>query len=129
MSQKTVIAHVYGKEYALACDVGQEQHLQQLIADVNRRTLELEQAVGKLPEALMLLYTGLMIADELHDSRRDLARARDELARTQETLARTEKQLAESSADERFAAMEEGVAENLYAVARRMEGLAEKLAA
>ncbi len=55
MSQKTIIAQVYGKAYTLACDVGQEQHLQSLIQEVNERAFQLEKAVGKLPEPLMLV--------------------------------------------------------------------------
>jgi cell division protein ZapA (FtsZ GTPase activity inhibitor) len=34
---KTVKAVVYGKEYTLACDEGQEQHLQQLVQQLNAR--------------------------------------------------------------------------------------------
>ena len=57
MSMKTLTAHVYGKDYALACDAGQEQHLANLVQQVNGRTQKLEKAVGKLSEPLMLLYT------------------------------------------------------------------------
>ena len=44
MSQKTVTAHVYGKEYTLACDAGQEQHLHTLIHDMNSRITSLEKS-------------------------------------------------------------------------------------
>lgn len=119
---KTVIATVYGKEYTLACDVGQEQHLAKLVTEVNARIAQLEKAVGKLPEPLMLLYTTLMVADELHDTKRDLARTRDELAATREHMA-------QSGDDARLAALEDEVAGNLFAIASRIEGLADKLAA
>jgi cell division protein ZapA len=119
---KTVIAHVYGKEYTLACDAGQEQHLGKLVQEINARAMQLEKAVGKLPEPLMLLYTALMVADELHDTKRDLNRSRDELATTRQ-------QMAESGDDARLAALEEEVAENLHAIATRIEGLADKLSA
>ena len=122
MSQKTVIAHVYGKEYTLACDVGQEQHLQTLVQEVNARIRTLEKAVGKLPEPLMLLYSTLMVADELHDTKRDLARTREDLAHTRQ-------QMSEAGDDARMAALEEEVAENLHAIASRIEGLADKLSA
>lgn len=123
MSQKTVTATVYGKEYTLACDAGQEHHLGGLIADLNARTSQLEKAVGKLPEPLMLLYTALMIADELHDSKRDYTRTRDDLNRTLQ-------QLETAGADDaRLALLEEEVANNLHAVAMRMESLADKLSA
>ena len=129
MSQKTVISRVYGKDYALACDVGQEPHLNSLVADFNQRTVDLEKAVGRLPESLMLLYTALMVCDELHDTERELARAKEELARTREELARAQRELGEVADDTRFNALEEEVAQNLFAVAKRMEVLAEKLAA
>jgi cell division protein ZapA len=120
---KTVIAHVYGKEYTLACDVGQEQHLGALVREVNARTQQLEKAVGKLPEPLMLLYTALMVADELHDTRREQARLRADL---DHALAQLD---ATSGDDTRLAALEEEVAENLHAIATRIEGLADKLTA
>jgi len=123
MSQKTVVAHVYGKDYALACDSGQEQHLLGLVADLNARTGQLEKAVGKLPEPLMLLYTALMVADELYDTKRELSRARDELHRAR-------RQIEESSGDDaRLTVLEEEVASNLHAIATRIEGLADKLSA
>lgn len=123
LSQKTIIAHVYGKEHMLACDAGQEQHLAQLITEINSRIGQLEKAVGKLPEPLMLLYTALMISDELHDTKRELIRTRDE-------LARTNRQLEEAGAeDTRLTQLEEEVATNIHALAARLEGLATKLAA
>lgn len=122
MSQKTVVAHVYGKEYTLACDAGQESHLAMLVQQLNGRIHQLEKAVGKLPEPLMLLYTALMVADELSDSTRDHARTKDELARVL-------RQLDESGDDARLAALEEEVANNLHAIATRIESLADKLSA
>ena len=119
---KTVIAHVYGKEYTLACDTGQEQHLHKLINEINTRTQQLEKAVGKLPEPLMLLYTALMVADELHDTKRDLNQTKSDLAHVQE-------QVNVAGDDARLALLEEEVASNLAAVANRMELLADKLAA
>jgi cell division protein ZapA (FtsZ GTPase activity inhibitor) len=104
------------------CDAGQEQHLAKLVVEVNARIAQLEKAVGKLPEPLMLLYTTLMVADELHDTKRDLYRTRDELSSVRQ-------QMAESGDDARLAALEDEVANNLHAIATRMEGLADKLAA
>lgn len=120
MVMKTVIAVVQGKEYTLACDAGQEQHLYHLVKQVNSRADQLVKGVGKLTEPLMLLYTALMVADELHEAHKENARLRDELARAQEML--------DTHGDEaRIAALEEGMAESLLALASRIEGIAEKL--
>ena len=75
----TVRAEVYGKEYTLACDDGQEQHLQQLVAQVEERTSRLGGHLGRIPDSLMLLYSALMLADELHEAKHELARMRQQI--------------------------------------------------
>ncbi len=119
---KTVQAHVYGKEYTLACDEGQEAHLAQLVKQINARIERLNKAVGHLPESLMLLYTSLMVADELHDANREITRLRQELDTTQQAVATED-------GDARISAIEETLASNLEEFASRINGLAEKLAA
>lgn len=121
MSQKSVTAYIYGKEYTLACDAGQEQHLMGLVHQINSRVERLEKTVGKLPEPLMLVYTALMFADELHDNGRENAQISEE-------LSKTKRQLNETGDDARMAALEEDMAESLQELAGRLEGLAEKLA-
>ena len=121
MTMKTLTAHVYGKDYALACDAGQEQHLANLVQQVNGRTQKLEKAVGKLSEPLMLLYTALMLADELYDAQTAHNRTKDELIRTQG-------QLNAAGDSAKIAALEEDMADSLQELAARIEGLAEKLA-
>lgn len=123
---KTITAYVYGKEYTLACDDGQEAHLNHLIAQVNARAERLERAVGKLPEAMMLLYTALMTADELHDISRESAQVKDELAKSKRAA---ESHASTQGSDAAREALEEEVAENLDELAARLTSLAEKLAA
>ena len=119
---KTVKAVVYGKEYTLACDAGQEQHLAQLVSQLNGRAKTLEKAVGKLPDGLMMVYVSLMLSDEIHDATRENARLKEE-------LARISRQLHDSNPDDaRVSALEEEVAENLQQLATRITGLAAKLA-
>lgn len=119
---KTVHTVVYGKEYTLACDEGQEAHLKQLVSQVNARAERLEKAVGKLPENMMLLYTALMTADELHDAARDIAKLKEELVN-----ARAGGESADSSA--RVESLQEEMAQNLNTLAQQLEGLTVKLAA
>ena len=121
-AMKTVQARVYGKDYTLACDAGQEQHLMQLIKQVDARALRLDQAVGNLRDDMMLLYTALMIADELHDAQKENARLKAEFE--------SARRLAEAgSNDKRLAVLEEDLAENLSELAERIGSLAGKLEA
>lgn len=121
---KTITGTVYGKDYTLACDVGQERHLHTLIGQVNQRTTRLEGAIGRLPEALMLLYTALMIADELHESQKEVARLNQELEQARRLLEQTN---ATGQTD--TAGLEEAVSQNILEIAARLENVANKLAA
>ena len=120
---KTITGLVYGREYTLACDVGQERHLQNLVTQLNQRSGRLEQAIGKLPENLMLLYTALMVADELHESQKEVARLNEELAQARRLLETA------GSVNSNTHQLEEAVAANLFEVAERMNAVAGKLAA
>lgn len=121
---KTITGTVYGKDYTLACDVGQERHLHNLIGQVNQRTARLEGAIGKLPEALMLLYTALMIADELHESQKEVTRLGQELEQARRLLDQTN---ATGNTD--TAGLEQAVSQNLFELAARLDQVANKLAA
>lgn len=114
----TVRAEVYGKEYALACDDGQERHLQQLIAQVNERTERLGGHLGRVPDSLMLLYSALMLADELHEAKSEIARMRQHL--------QSASQLNNSAAPN--AELEATMASTLQDIATRIETIAAKLA-
>lgn len=123
MSQmKTITGTVYGKEYTLACDVGQERQLQQLVSQLNQRATRLESAIGKLPENLMLLYTALMVADELSESQKEVAKLTEELAQARRLL----EQAGPASGN---AQLEEAVSANVLEIAARLEAIAGKLAA
>jgi hypothetical protein len=70
----------------------------------------------------MMVYTALMLSDELHDSQREATRLKEE-------LIKTHRQMHESNPDDaRLVALEEEVAGNLQELASRIEVLAEKLA-
>lgn len=119
---KTITGMVYGKEYTLACDVGQERHVQQLVAQLNQRAQRLDGAIGKLPENLMLLYTALMVADEL-------AEAQKEQVRLNEELLQARRLLEQAGPANAAAGMEAAVAENILDIAARLDAVATKLAA
>ena len=58
---------IYGREYTLACDDGQEAHLGKLVQMINDRVTTLVSDMGRASESTMLVYTALMLADELID--------------------------------------------------------------
>lgn len=60
---------VNDREYLLACEDGEEDHLAELAKYLNNNVTELVQSVGQVGEARLLLMAGLLIADELFDAR------------------------------------------------------------
>jgi cell division protein ZapA len=111
----TVKAIIAEKEYKLACEDGQEQHLEALVKQVDGRAQTLLKQVGKLPENMLLIYTALMIADELHDAKKEMRK----LVTAMEN----------GSDGAKLAAMEAEMATHIETMASRIEHLARRLEA
>lgn len=111
----TVKAIIAGKEYTLACEDGQEQHLETLVKQVDGRAQTLLKQVGKLPENMLLIYTALMLADELHDTKKEIRKL----------VAAMEN----GSDGAKLTAMENEMANHIETMATRIEQLAARLEA
>lgn len=73
---------VNGREYLVACEDGEEAHLLELADYLNRIVGELVQSIGQVGEARLMLMAGLLIADELFESRNSVARLESDAADT-----------------------------------------------
>lgn len=62
-----------GRTYSLACRDGDEAHLTELAAMLESKTGGLTSALGSMSEPRLLLMAGLLIADELVESRKQRA--------------------------------------------------------
>lgn len=62
---------VNDRAYEVACDDGQESHVQELAQFVDKRMSDLIRAVGRIDDSRLLLMTCLLIADELSEIRRN----------------------------------------------------------
>mgnify|MGYP002642357131 CR=1 FL=1 len=63
---------INGRNYQVACDDGQEQHLGELGEVVNEKVAALAASAGQIGESRLLLMASLLIADDLADSLRKL---------------------------------------------------------
>lgn len=66
---------INGRNYQIACDDGQEAHLEQLGEYVDRRVRELVAAVGQVGDSRLLVMVSLLIADELAETYAQLKKA------------------------------------------------------
>ncbi|MGE3333311.1 MAG: cell division protein ZapA [Rhodospirillaceae bacterium] len=59
---------IRGRQYQIACDDGQEAHLARLGRFLDQRAEQLHGSLGSVSDALLLVMTGLVVADELTDT-------------------------------------------------------------
>ncbi len=73
MAQVTL--RISGYVYTVGCEDGQEGHLQAMADEVEQRITQIKALGGQSGEARLLLLAALLMADELHDLKTELAQA------------------------------------------------------
>ena len=68
-----------GKEFLLSCEDGQEEHLEELLIQINRKFNELKNDLGNLGENKLLLITAVKVMDEYHETKKKVEQKKDEL--------------------------------------------------
>jgi cell division protein ZapA len=113
----TVTIKVGGRDYRIACDDGQEEHLRLLADDVDDRVRSLIFGMENNPgESMSLLLTALTMADELV-----------ELKRENERLSRGGGFGTAPADEHRILEMEAAMAATLDEIASRIEKIADQV--
>ena len=109
---------VNGRVYRMACEDGQEDHVNELGVRFNAAIDELRGALGEIGDQRLLVMAGILMTDRLDDAERRLKRAETDI-----------RDLRDRSRDSqsRMEGLEENFAANLSAAAARIERLAERL--
>ena len=68
-----------GKEFLLSCDDGQEEHLEELLIQINQKFNELKNNLGNLGENKLLLITAVKVMDEYHETKKKVEQKQIEL--------------------------------------------------
>ena len=66
------------KEFLLSCDDGQEEHLEELLIQINQKFNSLKNELGNLGENKLLLITAVKIMDEYFDTRKKVEYKKNE---------------------------------------------------
>lgn len=77
---KNIEITINGHNYTLACDQGQESHVEQLAEEVSMRSVQLAKGMPNANETMVLVMTCLMLADELYESRQEAGALHEHLA-------------------------------------------------
>jgi len=116
MAQVTVT--IDGKQYRMACDEGQEEHLMELAARFDRYVTHLKGSFGEIGDQRLTVMAGIMVMDELAELQKRVRGMESEIA----TLRKTRDD-ALTKATKNDAVLTDA----LSSLAERMEGLATRL--
>ncbi len=113
-----VNAAIAGRQFRLACEDGQEEHLQALAKDMDARIAELRKKFGEIGDTRLTVMAGLMVADELAEAARRIRLLEEETSALQD---------ARVVASDRAKTASSAVAGAFNSAAERLEGITKKL--
>jgi cell division protein ZapA len=114
----SVNATIAGRQFRLACEDGQEEHLQMLAKDIDERIEGLRKQFGEIGDTRLTVMAALMVADELSEAAHNLRRMEEELNALRDARV--------VSAD-RAKAASDAVVGAFNSAAERLEGITRKL--
>ncbi|HEY2135387.1 MAG TPA: cell division protein ZapA [Xanthobacteraceae bacterium] len=109
---------INGRQYRMACEDGQENHLARLSQELDQRITRLRTDFGEIGDMRLTVMAALIVADELSEQGQRLRRLEDELTALQD---------ARMVAADRAKANEAAIAAAFNAAAGRIEKLAKRL--
>ena len=68
-----------GKEFLLSCEDGQEEHLEELLIQINQKFNSLKNDLGNLGENKLLLITAVKVMDEYYETKKKIELKKEEL--------------------------------------------------
>jgi cell division protein ZapA len=113
-----VNATIAGRQFRLACEDGQEDHLQALAHDLDQRIIDLRRRFGEIGDTRLTVMAALMLADELTEAARHTRRLEEEATAMQD---------ARIVAADRARAASDAVINAFNSAAERIEGITRKL--
>lgn len=113
-----VVVTIAGRTYRMACEDGEEAHLEELARLVEAKILSLREGFGDIGEQRIVVMAALTIADEASIAARKLQAAEAELAALQGR---------DEALREREAALQDEVATALEDAAERIERVVKDL--
>ena len=68
-----------GKNFLLSCDDGQEEHLEELLVQINQKFGDLKNELGNIGENKLLLITTIQLIDEYFDLKQKVTQQKTKL--------------------------------------------------
>jgi cell division protein ZapA len=109
---------INGRQFRLACEDGQEEHLTKLAQDLDRRIVELRKKFGEIGDVRLTVMAAITVADEMSEAMKRIHRLEEELVAMQDARIATSDRTKEASA---------AVAHAFNSAAERLESITKKL--
>ena len=109
---------INGRQYRMACENGQEEHLLALSQDLDQRIAQLRTSFGEVGDTRLTVMASLTVADELAEAGKRIRALEEELAALKE---------ARGMASDRTQATQAALVMAFNTAAARIEGLTKKL--
>ena len=113
-----VTATIAGRQFRLACEDGQEEHLQALAKNLDQRIVDLRAKFGEIGDTRLTVMAALVLSDELAEAQRRIRVLEEEIAALQD---------ARVVAAERAKAASSAVVHAFNSAAERIEGITKRL--
>ncbi|MEM9122734.1 MAG: cell division protein ZapA [Pseudomonadota bacterium] len=117
---------INNRTYKVACDDGQEDRIVYLSKLLNEKVMHLVKGLGQTTDSHFLLMAGLLIADELQESRENAVRLERQVA---EMRAQTSGAAGASDGSAELASLESEMADLIDETAASLEEIAAALSA
>src|SRR4029079_6985318 len=75
---------INGRQFRMACEDGEEDHLRQLATGLDERIVALRGQFGEIGDARLTVMAALMISDALSESNKKMRRLEQEMAALQD---------------------------------------------
>lgn len=109
---------INARQYRMACENGQEDHLLKLASDLDQRIAQLRASFGEIGDTRLTVMAALTVADELSEAGKSIRRMEEELAALKD---------ARVMASDRSQATQVALVNAFNSAAERIEGIARKL--
>lgn len=121
-----VTISIGGKDFAVACQEGEEPYLQSAAAMLDREAQSLMRQIGRMPEVRMLLMAGLMLADRTAAYEERAAAAEEKLVRQERLIDEMKAMPPREPERIEVEVMPRAVSRSLAAMVERAEALADR---
>ena len=73
-----------GKDFLLSCEDGQEEHLEELALNLNKKFDDLKNSLGNIGESKLLLISSITIMDEYFETKKKIEKQKVDLTKITE---------------------------------------------